>query len=146
MVEYLDSCLTYSKGDNVLLTDCEGWTIAKLKLLSTPDIKGKLSIELKQESNAFGIDRSWVLISEASEFDAEIAFYYRNEIENAFSKENWFTFENDAVEDQLNLRAVKIEEDSLKVMRNNRVNPFSNKVVARSTICNENEYYCFRQM
>ena len=117
------------EGDVLLLTDAQGWTVARLELLSAPLLPGLLSIAVDENHVIDGISRTWVLHSEASGFEAELSLYYRNDThrDDPPDEVNWYTGGETATGEQWRLQMAKQDELVSEPVQDSRVNPFSNK-------------------
>jgi len=120
------------QGDVLMLTDADGWTIARLELLTAPTLPGLLSIEVTENQTVAGISRSWTLDSGASEFSAQLSLYYRNDTHRDDPPDtvNWYTGGETATGEQWRLQMAEVDEVVTVPVEGSRANPFSNKVSA----------------
>jgi spore coat protein H len=117
-------------GDTILFTDGDGWTIARLTLLTRPRYPGQIQLTVHHDAAQQGVDRVWTLRGEGSPFEALLTFYYRNELPGIFSGENWYTGGLEAIGQQWDLVMAQRFGTSAEPLAVSNVNPFSNKVEA----------------
>jgi spore coat protein H len=115
-------------GDVYDFADVAGWTIASLRVLTSPAGPGSLEISVQPEPAQQGINQLWTLRGDVPPFFALLTLYYRNEVPDAFSGQNWYTEGGEAVGRQGDL--VLAERFGLTPVPSvySRANPFSNKV------------------
>jgi spore coat protein H len=121
-------------GEVLLFTDADGWTIARLELLTAPLYGGTLEIDVRHDPAQQGIDRIWTLRGTATPFDAHLTLYYRNEHPGELSGENWYTGGSVPVGRQGELVMAQRFGVMAEPLAGSRANPYSNKVAARLTI------------
>ncbi len=126
----------YRSGDTVLLTDAQGWTIAKLHLTDIVN-RGWLSIAVEQNTEVFGIDRLWTIETD-SQVTGDLTLYYRNTIDAEFGGENWY-YEPVAIGNQWNLQLANLLNDSTTAL-SSQVNPYSNKVTGTVSLNGWQQY------
>lgn len=117
-------------GQVIILTDSQGWTIARLVVVDSQGGQGRISVRVVQDINQSGLDRVWILESTVPAFDALLTVYYRNEHPEYLNRKNWYTEGPYPVDRQWNLVMGQKGEKGIESLADSRVNPFSNKIEA----------------
>ncbi len=131
LIEQAERMIPAGSSGLQLLTDDTGFSLGAIELIQPLEQDALIHLRVDPMAGITGIDREWTLIIDAPLEDFNLLLYYRNDVEQFWPSENWYTGGLDAIGQQDLLKIYIAEPDAGWTELPTRVNPYSNKAESR---------------